>query len=48
MGGAIYGQTNEPENRVVAFARATDGTLTELGSYSTRGAGYAKPNLTFP
>jgi 6-phosphogluconolactonase len=44
--GAVYVQTNEPENRVVAFARAADGTLTELGSYATGGAGDGKPHLT--
>ncbi|MEA2900939.1 MAG: hypothetical protein QOH36_826 [Actinomycetota bacterium] len=43
---AVYVQTNEQENRVVAFLRAGDGGLTELGSYPTGGAGDAKPHLT--
>ncbi|MGA9162523.1 MAG: beta-propeller fold lactonase family protein [Actinomycetota bacterium] len=46
VGGTVYIQTNEPENRVVAFARARDGTLTELGSYATGGAGDGKAHLT--
>ena len=46
MGGAVYIQTNEPENRVVAFARAGDGTLAELGSYATGSAGDGKAHLT--
>jgi 6-phosphogluconolactonase len=46
MDGAVYVQTNEPENRVVAFARAADGTLRELGRYATGGAGDGRPHLT--
>jgi 6-phosphogluconolactonase len=46
MDGAVYVQTNEPENRVVAFARAADGTLRELGRYATGGVGDGKPHLT--
>lgn len=44
---AVYVQTNEPgENRVVAFSRADDGTLSELGSYPTGGAGDGVAHLT--
>jgi 6-phosphogluconolactonase len=46
MDGAVYVQTNEPENRVVAFARAAAGALTRIGEYATGGAGDAKPHLT--
>jgi 6-phosphogluconolactonase (cycloisomerase 2 family) len=43
----VYVQTNEKgENRVVAFGRADDGTLSELGSYPTGGAGDGVPHLT--
>jgi 6-phosphogluconolactonase (cycloisomerase 2 family) len=44
--GAVYVQTNESTNRVVAFRRAGDGTLTEAGTYETGGAGDARPHLT--
>ncbi len=27
--GAVYVQTNEPDNHVIAFARGSDGVLTE-------------------
>jgi 6-phosphogluconolactonase len=44
---AVYVQTNERgENRVVAYSRAADGTLTELGSYPTGGAGDGVAHLT--
>lgn len=46
MVGAVYVQTNEPDNRVVAFGRAAVGSLTELGSYSTGGKGDGVPHLT--
>jgi 6-phosphogluconolactonase (cycloisomerase 2 family) len=46
MDGAVYVQTNEEENQVVAFARAADGTLRELGRYATGGAGDGRPHLT--
>lgn len=37
---AVYLQTNERgENRIVAYSRAADGALSELGSYATGGAG---------
>ena len=45
-GGAVYVQTNEPENRVIAFSRAADGSLTPLGEFATGAAGDAKPHLT--
>jgi 6-phosphogluconolactonase len=44
---AVYVQTNESgANRVIAFRRAADGTLAELGSYPTGGAGDGTPHLT--
>src|SRR5512133_1597157 len=44
---AVYVQTNETgENRVVAFSRAEDGKLSELGSYATGGAGDGVAHLT--
>jgi 6-phosphogluconolactonase len=46
MMGAVYVQTNEPENRLVAFSRSTDGSLTRLGEAATGGAGDGKPHLT--
>ena len=46
MGGAVYVQTNEAEaNRVAAFRRAGDGTLSPLGSYVTGGRGTGEPHL---
>lgn len=44
--GAVYVQTNESTNKVVAFGRAADGALTEVGRYDTGGAGDAEPHLT--
>jgi 6-phosphogluconolactonase len=46
MSGALYVQTNEPENVVIAFRRNPDGTLDRLESYPTGGRGDAKPHLT--
>jgi 6-phosphogluconolactonase (cycloisomerase 2 family) len=43
--GAVYVQTNEPENRVIAFRRGVDGALAELGAYATGGAGNGAPHL---
>jgi len=44
---AVYAQTNETgENHVVAYSRADDGTLSELGSYSTGGVGDGVAHLT--
>ena len=44
--GTVYVQTNESTNRVVAFRRAADGTLTEAGAHDTGGAGDGQPHLT--
>jgi 6-phosphogluconolactonase len=44
--GAVYVQTNEPHNQVIAFGRAADGTLTRLEAYPTDGAGTGVPHLT--
>ncbi|MDP9330115.1 MAG: hypothetical protein M3P11_05695 [Actinomycetota bacterium] len=38
MPGAVYVQTNEPENRVIVFRRAPDGTLSMFGDYATGGS----------
>ena len=48
MGGSgrVYVQTNEPDNRVVAYDRDADGGLAEIGSYATGGKGDAVPHLT--
>jgi 6-phosphogluconolactonase len=47
MAAAVYVQTNEPDvNRVIAFRREPDGTLTGLGASSTGGAGDGVPHLT--
>jgi 6-phosphogluconolactonase len=44
---AVYLQTNERgENRIIAYSRAVDGTLSELGSYATGGAGDGVAHLT--
>jgi 6-phosphogluconolactonase (cycloisomerase 2 family) len=44
---AVYVQTNEAEgNRVLAFRRGDDGSLSELGAYATGGAGDGEPHLT--
>ena len=45
--GFVCMQTNEPErNRLLAFRRAGDGTLTPAGAYETGGAGDAIPHLS--
>jgi 6-phosphogluconolactonase len=42
----VYVQSNEAEgNRVLAFRRDGDGTLTQVGSFSTGGAGSGTPHL---
>jgi 6-phosphogluconolactonase len=47
MSAAVYVQTNEPDgNRVIAFRRDADGTLADLESYPTGGAGDGMPHLT--
>jgi 6-phosphogluconolactonase len=43
--GAVYVQTNEPLNTVVAFRRHADGALARLDAYSTAGAGDGEPHL---
>jgi 6-phosphogluconolactonase (cycloisomerase 2 family) len=44
---AIYVQTNEREsNKVIAFRRAANGSLTSLGTFDTGGAGLGAPHLT--
>ena len=44
---AVYVQTNEAHgNRVLAFRREADGSLSDLGTYPTGGAGDGKPHLT--
>ena len=44
--GAVYVQSNEPDNRLIAFRRAADGSLTEAGSWSTGGKGNDTAHLT--
>lgn len=44
---AVYVQTNEAgENRVLAFRREENGSLSPLGAYGTGGAGDGQPHLT--
>src|SRR5262245_65653807 len=44
---AVYVQTNEADgNRVIAFERGPDGSLSELGAYPTGGRGDGMPHLT--
>lgn len=43
--GAIYTMTDEVANRVVAYYRAPDGTLTEAGRFPTGGLGSGRGNL---
>jgi 6-phosphogluconolactonase len=43
--GAMFVQTNEPRNRVLAFARDEMGGLAEPGSYETGGAGTGAAHL---
>jgi 6-phosphogluconolactonase len=44
--GAVYVQTNEPRNGVVAFRRTADGSLARGAAYPTDGAGAGVPHLT--
>jgi len=37
--GAVYVLTNQPSNAVAVFARAPDGTLSSVGTFSTGGSG---------
>jgi 6-phosphogluconolactonase (cycloisomerase 2 family) len=44
---AVYVQTNEAdENRVIAFRRGPEGSLSDLGVYPTGGRGDGTPHLT--
>ena len=45
MDGAVYVQTNEATNKVVAFRRAADGALSLVGEHDTEGAGNGEPHL---
>lgn len=42
----VYVQTNEQENRVLAFRREADGTLAAAGEHPTGGVGSGIPHLT--
>ncbi len=44
--GMVFVQTNEAENAVVAFHRSADGSLEQVRSYPTGGAGDGEPHLT--
>ena len=44
--GAVYVQTNEPDNQVIAFVRGSDGVLSEGGRHATGGKGDGMPHLT--
>jgi 6-phosphogluconolactonase len=43
--GAVYVQTNAAPNEVIAFRRATDGSLDLIGSVATGGDGDGTPHL---
>jgi 6-phosphogluconolactonase (cycloisomerase 2 family) len=43
--GAVYVQTNEAENTVIAFRRGAEGALKRIGAYATGGAGTDVPHL---
>jgi 6-phosphogluconolactonase len=45
MEGAVFVQTNAAHNEVIAFSRATDGTLTHAGEFATGGAGDESAHL---
>jgi 6-phosphogluconolactonase len=45
VAGAVFVQTNEDHNRVLAFVRDSDGTLAEPASYETGGRGSTAPHL---
>lgn len=45
-GAGVYTQTNDPGgNQIIAYRRAADGTLTQLGAYDTGGRGTGTPHL---
>jgi hypothetical protein len=39
ISGHLYMQSNEPQNQIIHYQRAEDGTITEAGRYSTGGPG---------
>ena len=43
--GAVFVQTNEPTNAVIAFRRHADGGLERIGAHETGGAGSGDPHL---
>jgi hypothetical protein len=43
--GAVYVQTNAPQNAVIGYRRADDGTLTQQGTFETGGAGSDEAHL---
>lgn len=43
--GAVYVQTNEPQNQIVTFRRAADGSLARGTTFATGGAGTGVPHL---
>jgi 6-phosphogluconolactonase (cycloisomerase 2 family) len=43
--GAVFVQTNEPDNAVIAFRRSANGRLVETGRYPTGGKGDGNPHL---
>jgi 6-phosphogluconolactonase len=44
--GAVFVQSNEPDNRLIAYRRAADGSLEAAGSWATGGKGSGVPHLT--
>ena len=44
--GAVYVNTNQTSNEVWSYTRASDGTLTFAGSFSTQGSGSNAANLS--
>src|SRR3712207_9596885 len=43
--GTVYVQTNAAPNEVIAFRRATDGSLDRIGSVATGGDGDRSPHI---
>ena len=43
--GAVYVQTNDASNEIVAYSRSADGALTPLVRLPTGGKGTGKPHL---
>jgi 6-phosphogluconolactonase (cycloisomerase 2 family) len=46
--GAVFVMTNQRDNEVIAYDRNTDGTLVEVGRFSTGGRGNPVPQGTDP